>query len=91
MAFFRFMVSHTLPGFLEEKTNTLPCVGAISTALANEVVYAIEPSSPYLTPIRKYLPKASVFFAGDDLFEQERFLVKQPVVNRESNTVNSYS
>jgi hypothetical protein len=41
-AFLLFMISHTLSGFLEEKTNNFPIFGVTLKALANEVVYAIE-------------------------------------------------
>ena len=61
------MISHTLSGFLEENTNTLPSLGVTWTALAKEVVYANEPSSPSLTPIPKYLPNALVFLQEEYL------------------------
>ena len=43
---FLFMTSHTCSGLLEEKTNTLPVLGATSTASPNEVEYATDPSEP---------------------------------------------
>ncbi|MBE3115748.1 hypothetical protein IMZ68_00945 [Candidatus Bathyarchaeota archaeon] len=56
------MTSHTCSGLLEEKTNVLPVLGATSTASPNEVVYATEPSEPYLTPTPQYLPKEALVF-----------------------------
>ena len=72
------MISQTLSGFLEEKTNTLPTLGVTSTALANEVVYAIEPSSPTLTPIPKYLPNDLVFLQEEISLSKKDFLSKRP-------------
>lgn len=51
------MALHTWSGLFEEKTNFLPILGVTSTASPNEVVYAREPSKPYLIPTPQYLPK----------------------------------
>jgi len=56
------MVLQTCSGFLEEKTNTLPVLGATSAASPKDVVYAIEPSDPYRMPIPKYRPKLALVF-----------------------------
>ena len=72
------MISQILSGFLDEKTNVLPNFGVTSTALAKEVVYAIEPSSPYLTPTPKYLPKALVFLQEITSLSKNDFLLNNP-------------
>ena len=72
------MISHTLSGVKVEKTNTLPSFGVISTALANEVVYAIEPSSPTLTPTPKYLPNTLVFLQEEISLSKKDFLSNRP-------------
>ena len=47
-------------GLLDEKTKMRPSFGTISTAFPKDVVYAVEPSRPYLIPIPPYLPKEAL-------------------------------
>ena len=47
-------------------------------AVANEVVYAIEPSSPALTPIPRYLPNALVFLQEAISLNKKNFLSNLP-------------
>ena len=72
------IISQTRSGFLEEKTKALPALGVTSTASANEVVYAIEPSYPYLTPTPRYLPKAFVFLQETISLSKNDLLLSNP-------------
>jgi hypothetical protein len=73
------MISHTSSGLLEEKTNGLPLFKTTITASPNDVVYANEPSKPYLTPTPQYLPKEALILSQEEIsFNKNDFRLKSP-------------
>jgi len=83
--FFALITLQIFSGLLDEKTKVCPSIGTISTALPNEVEYAVEPAKPYRTPIPPYLPKeALVTLQEDILFNLIDFLLKNPYLTKSS-------